>query len=313
MVHHREKVARVSCYSLSTCFIAVVIVAVFLTGSLALPIIGANYANLFIAKSAHGHMALKDPLVIQKASSYLKGVAAYQKGHWQEARLQFQASLPTHGNLARLSMVKSALAQGDWNGALDQIDVSQSSDWPLLVKILAEHSEEMSEKQRQDYFALIDKNPTLSSGYFHQLLSQGRFDEVIEYAPSFSGYDKSTQMQLMVGRAYFYKRDYENAVAVFQSVNAQQTTLDNTIWLGKALFNSGQQEKGLHYLEAILQEPAGRRYIPYLVDLGVAYAVVARCLDARQVLNEAAESDRTGSHRALLESARQSVVDRCQE
>lgn len=292
--------------------ITAVIVTIFLTGRLALPVIYANYANRLIAESAQGLAALKDPSIIPKASSYLRGVAAYQEGHWQEARLQFQASLPTHGNLARLSIVKSTLAQGDWDVALDQIDVSQSSDWPLVAKILAEHSEEMSEKQRQNYFSLIDKNPILSSGYFHQLLSQGRFDEVIEYAPSFSGYDKSTQMQLMVGRAYFYKRDYENAVAVFQSVNAQQTTLDNTIWLGKALFNSGQQEKGLRYLEAILQEPVGRRHIPYLVDLSVAYAAAGRCFDAQEVLNGATESDRTGAHRTLLEGAKQTVADRCQ-
>lgn len=272
-----------------------------------------NLGNLAVMNALRGNQESMDGVIfVDRASPYLQGVAAYRTSNFIEARSHFQAATSTHYDLARYYMLESALAQGDWETVLTEFDITKTRERIFPIKILAEHGDEIRADQREKYMGMIISDPILSSAYLHQLLTQNRFDEVIEFAPVIPNYAESVQLQLMVGRAYFYKRDYRNSAIVFQNIHTQQPTLDNTIWLGKALFNSGQQEEGLRYLEAILQEPAGRRYIPYLVDLSVAYAVAARCFDAQEVLNGATESDRTGAHRTLLEGAKQTVADRCQ-
>lgn len=273
----------------------------------------ANLGNLAVMNTLRGNQELMDSVIfVDRASPYLQGIAAYRAGNFIEARSHFQVAISTYHDLARYYMLESALAQGDWETVLTEFDITKTSERIFPVKILVEHGDEIRADQREKYMRVIKSDPILSSAYLHQLLSRNRFDEVIEFALAIPGYAESVQLQLMVGRAYFYKKDYRNSAFIFQKVHTQQPTLDNTIWLGKALFNSGQQEEGLRYLETIMQEPAGRRYIPYLVDLSVAYAVAGRCFDAQEALNGATESDRTGAYRTLLESAKQTVADRCQ-
>ena len=274
----------------------------------------ANLGNLTVMNTLHGKQeSMDNAIFLDRASPYLQGVAAYRAGNFIEARSHFQVAVSTYyHDLARYYMLESALAQGDWKTVLTEFDITKTRERIFPVKILAEYGDEIRADQREKYMGVIKSDPILSSAYLHQLLSQNRFDEVIEFAQTIPHYAESVQLQLMVGRAYFYKKDYRNSAAILQNVHTQQPTLDNTIWLGKALFNSGQQEEGLRYLEAIMQEPAGRRYLPYLVDLSVAYAAAGRCFDAQEVLNGATESDRTGAHRTLLEGAKQTVADRCQ-
>lgn len=277
------------------------------------PSIQTNWANLMILKTLYTVRSLTMASLPNQASPYLQGFVEYRAGNFSEARRHFQKSLTTHPDLARNFMLESALAEGDGQKMIEMLDLSRPSERIFLVKVLAEQGDDLPigiQKQSKD---MIKTDPLLASAYLHLLLSKNRFDEVVEFGSTLSENSDSPQIQFMVGRAHFYKKDYANAARIFEEVYNRQPILDNAVWLGKALFNSGRQEEGLHFLETILQQPSGRRYIPYLVDLSVAYASVGRCAEARQILHEATATDRTGDQRVLLESAQRTVTGRCQE
>ncbi|WP_298981891.1 tetratricopeptide repeat protein [Caldilinea sp.] len=291
-----------------TVFVAAILFCFFIFSSLQ-----SNWGNLALLRALS---TTRDGAMMyfpNQASPYLQGVAHYRAGNFSEARRHFQKSLATHPDLARNFMLESALAEGDGQKMIEMLDLSRPSERIFLVKVLAEQGDDLPigiQKQSKD---MIKTDPLLASAYLHLLLSKNRFDEVIEFGSTLSENSDSPQIQFMVGRAHFYKKDYANAARIFEEVYNRQPILDNAVWLGKALFNSGRQEEGLHFLETILQQPSGRRYIPYLVDLSVAYANVGRCAEARQILHEATATDRTGDQRVLLESAQRTVTGRCQE
>jgi tetratricopeptide (TPR) repeat protein len=297
-----------------TTLVSAMLVVLSMAGHSFVPL-QTNLGNLSVVRALH---ASREPAIesfdrLDKATPYLKGVIAYRRGNFSEARFYFQNSLATHTDLARHYTLESAFAQRDWQETLKAIDPSRPNERIFLVKVLAEYGNDMDPDLYEQYMNIIRSDPLLAAAYLHHLLSKNLFDEVIQYGSSLSHSGESIQVQLMVGRAYFYKKDYRNAVEIFQKVYKQQPTLDNTVWLGKALFNNGQFEEGIQYLEMILQQPSGQRYIPYLVDLGVAYAAIGRCLSAQQILNEATETDRIGAYRSLLESAKYTVSVRCKE
>ncbi|MCS7010538.1 MAG: tetratricopeptide repeat protein [Anaerolineales bacterium] len=272
-----------------------------------------NWGNLAIINALHPGRNLTMAHSPDTATPYLQGLANYRAGNFSEARRHFQESLSTHLDLARNFMLESALAEGDWEKILKTIDISRLAERIFLVKVLVEHEDRIDTKTQKQYMDMIQADPSLASAYLHLLLSKNLFDEVIEFGAALPHDGEFVQVRFMMGRAYFYKKDYASAAKIFEKIHEQQPTLDNAVWLGKALFNSGRPEEGLRYLETILQQPSGRRYIPYLVDLSVAYAAVGRCIEAKQTFSEAVKTDRTGSQHALLESAQRTITGQCQK
>ncbi|WP_297639912.1 lipopolysaccharide assembly protein LapB [Caldilinea sp.] len=270
-----------------------------------------NWGNLTLLRALHTVRNLTMMHFPNKASSYLQGVVNYRASNFSEARQFFQKSLATHPDLARNFMLESTLAEGDGQKILEMLDLSRPSERIFLAKVLAERGDDLPIEIQKQFKDMIKTDPWLASAYLHLLLSKNRFDEVIEFGSTLSENSDSLQIQFMIGRAHFYKKDYASAARIFEKIYNRQPTLDNAVWLGKALFNSGRQEEGLRFLETILQQPSGRRYIPYLVDLGVAYAAVGRCLEATQILHEAIAADRIGDQRLLLEGAQQTITGRC--
>lgn len=271
----------------------------------------SNLANLSILQFLSS--AAVDPALPTSpdASTFLQGVVEYQASAWAEARKHFQTSLSTHGDVARWYLLQSALKQDDWPYVLDQLDVAVETDWPLFVRIVAEYEQAMSDAQRSHYMGFISSNDALGAAYLHQKLSQREFDEVITVAPSFANYATSAHLQLMVGRAYFYQHNFEQAITVLRNAHQLNPNLHSTIWLGKALFNHGEQIEGLQYMEAILREPVDHRHIPYLIDLSIAYAVVGNCSNAQEVWNTAHATDIRAKQVDAITRAQQTILTHC--
>lgn len=110
-------------------------------------------------------------------------------------------------------------------------------------------------------FEKIRENETFSSIVPHYLAhihyQQKNWDKVIEVAPglvkNISG-KRNSEMQRMIGDAYYYKGEYEKAIPYLEKYNAapgQRTSREDQYQLAVALFKAGSYESAIPWFERV--------------------------------------------------------------
>lgn len=244
-------------------------------------------------------------------TDYVSGIVAFRQQDYKNAIHHLSQVPPGGQGSANWFLVQALNESGDWERALDAIDLDVNAERVLYVNTLFEHRDQMSSQEQAARIELIKRYPDMILVYAHHLLSSDQFAEAGVWARQVPDYEQSISAQLMVGRSYFYSGRLEEAERIFQSLSLESRTPDVLYWYGRTVFKNGKQEQGIALLEEAV-EAAKRSYgARYLQDLAISYAMAGRCLDAQSAIELGLQWDSSPGYSKGAEGVQDRISSLC--
>jgi hypothetical protein len=288
--------------------ILVILTAIFLSAPL-LKGSARNLANLQMLSIIQGNL---NEQLNPKASSYLQGIAAFEKQNYSCAVSLFGKAKSVDSSLIRWYLAKAHSKNGDWLLALDLLDVEKTAERALYADILFDNFSDLTAQEQQKWEDRIRYDyPELILPYARHLLSNQQYKEAEKWARLTPDYSESVIAQLVVGQSLLRGGNSSKAEVVFRSAYEQHHSAESAYWYGRTLRFNHKPELAIPVLEEAVRKKQSNTVSWYLCELGLAYAEVGRCNEAMSALDRALQQDPHVENSRRVEAAREKVVQVC--
>ncbi len=273
------------------CTTTVVLMLVAVNASRA---IRRNMAHAALSNAALNKQSISNA-AIPAADYYLEGIVAFYAKEYGAAIELLSLDTTERTDLRRWFLLQSYLETHDRiaiEAMLNEIrSLEDSRNFPYF-KLLIDHRTALPDTLQQRLMEQVTRNPKLVVSYVSNLMTQEkRFADGIEILLALPNFEEQTSARLLVGRAYYFQRDYGNALQVLGDLAAESPQPAALYWYGKTLLNTGQLTQAISVFERVLfgtgAEAMQENIVP---DLIAAYVRAGDCQSARALMEQYAYS-----------------------
>jgi tetratricopeptide (TPR) repeat protein len=247
-------------------------------------------------------------------SAYLTAVMNYRQGRYAEALTSLKQATNPDPVLIRWFLARAQNGVGDWESALNTLDMQNPAEMRLYADILFNQMKNLTPQEQAEWEAKLIRHPDLILLYAAYLLAQSDFMGAEVWAKRVPDYGNNISAQMIVGKSYFYREGGRpKAEQIFRSIYEADPDGENAYWYGRTLAYNSQTEKAVQILlEAIQKATNNTIEAIYWVDLGTIYAHSERCTEAQTALENALQKDAGPRIVSRVEAARQAFPPICQ-